>query len=127
MPDTDDEIFADLNSLPLELLDAGNLPIPADSLSVEVASADYKDMPTIQGPENRATFKHEMESYDAYLGVLHSSFRFATNIASVTKLVSSALTVHRQRRASLEHALKINPNNQGPVVEYDVMGNPIKR
>lgn len=102
-----------------------------------------RDLQEIEGEANKKTFSQEMEVYDALIHNNLGSFRYASNISAVTSLTRSTLQILRQRRATLEHAIrlkkeekkeeKLPPPPPPPpppsviVVEYDVMGNEVIR
>lgn len=78
----------------------------------------------IEGEANISVFEKELEAFDMYLENIHTCFRYATSIHAVSRLVKDALSVHKQRRATLEHAMKIKPS-AAIMKRYDLMGNEI--
>jgi hypothetical protein len=108
---------------------------PSVQIDPEILKSDHKDLhlpnnlpEDIEGSINRTTFKQEMQIYDTLLHNSINGFKFATSVNSLTSLTRNTLMVLKQRRATIEHAIKLKAENgeNDNVLEFDVMGN-VKR
>jgi len=97
--------------------------LQSDSLPLELTDTDLEELETTK--LNKKVFLNEMDSCDMYLNNLHSSFKYASSVRSVIALVNASLSVHRHRRIFM--AQTSMQCAQTEEVEYDVMGNVIKK
>lgn len=104
-----------------------NLPVVATNFlsNLNPVNLNITECKEIEGKANRSILRQELENYDIYLHNIHEGFKSATSIFALSRLVRDGLMINKQRRASIEHAMKLKPES-ALVPQYDVMGKEIK-
>lgn len=91
----------------------------SDHTPIKVEKSLHKE---IDGDVNRDVLRQELENYDMYLHNLHKGFPMATSVRALLQLTDGALRINKQRRATIEHALKMRAASVA-IPEFDAMGN----
>jgi hypothetical protein len=99
---------------PLPFLETGYDPLQIEPDEVE---------DIIKDKTLRKVFASEMENCDIYFENIHKSFKFATSIDSVIRLVNTGMAINTHRRKLMQEASGVK--SEGTSQQFDALGRPI--